>query len=217
MRKAFFNKNLGDNIHVSVTTDYSHRDDMDGAKVNITENDKTSTITLKQYEALTGDRSVREFLQENLETMWVKIELGAETYTITDGNLVSVLSNGKAGGPVSDGHKKYILDLLLGSLEPAREQIVCKDGFKMSVQAGTKWRCEPPVFDNGGFFKGYTHVEVGLFGGRRESLLSDLYPGMSFDDEIYPLVPVQVVMNIINKHGGLQAGNLPRMDFGANK
>ena len=84
-------------------------------------------------------------------------------------------------------------------------QVVCADGFTMSVQAHQGAYCEPRV---SGAPK-YTHVEVG-FPSEREDLL------MQFAEEpdkptqtVYGWVPVQTVTNVLAKHGGIVDGEVP--------
>ena len=76
--------------------------------------------------------------------------------------------------------------------------IVCKDGFKMSVQASETHYCEPK-----GFADEYSEVEIG-FPSDLESLIMDYCE----DDEkpcdtVYGYVPVELVDRVIEKHGGI--------------
>ncbi len=85
-------------------------------------------------------------------------------------------------------------------------QVVCADGFTMSVQAHDGAYCTPRI-DNA---PKYTHVEVG-FPSQREDLI------MKYAEEpdvptqtVYGYVPVQTVTNVIAKHGGIVNGEIPR-------
>ena len=85
-------------------------------------------------------------------------------------------------------------------------QVVCADGFTMSVQAHDGAYCTPRC---DGASK-YTHVEVG-FPSQREDML------MKFAEEpdcptqtVYGWVPVQTVTNVLVKHGGIVDGEVPR-------
>jgi len=85
-------------------------------------------------------------------------------------------------------------------------QVVCADGFTMSVQAHDGAYCTPRM---SGAPK-YTHVEVG-FPSEREVLI------MKYAEEpdvptqtVYGYVPVQTVTNVIAKHGGIVNGEIPK-------
>ena len=84
-------------------------------------------------------------------------------------------------------------------------EIVCSDGFSMSVQANEYAYCEPRHGDA----KAYTHVEVG-FPTEPEELLLDYAEDR--DDPtgtVYGYVPVALVYDVIVKHGGVISGQLP--------
>ena len=84
-------------------------------------------------------------------------------------------------------------------------QVVCADGFKMSVQAHDGAYCSPRI-DNA---ESYEEVEVG-FPTEREPLLMDYCEDP--DDPtgtVYGYVPTQVVVNVIAKHGGIVEGEVP--------
>lgn len=71
----------------------------------------------------------------------------------------------------------------------------CNDGFTMSVQASRAHYCAPkallPDCD-------YTHVEAG-FTSDTEGLLAMYKAG-----GIYPYVPIEVIDQVIRKHGGIK-------------
>jgi len=77
-------------------------------------------------------------------------------------------------------------------------EIVCKDGFMMSVQASDRHRCCPKTLD---FFKlsCYSEVEVG-FPSATEELLMPYQ--VSEGSNVFGYVPLKVVQEIIRKHGG---------------
>jgi hypothetical protein len=86
------------------------------------------------------------------------------------------------------------------------KRVICADGFEMSVQAHQSAYCSPRA-DNA---EKYTSVEIG-FPSAREPML------MEFADEVdrptetvYGYVPVQVVTNVLAKHGGIVDGEVPR-------
>lgn len=75
------------------------------------------------------------------------------------------------------------------------ERLLCKDGFSLSAQGNQFTYSTPRSIDGP-----YTHVEVG-FPSRREPLLDEY--GDYESDDVYGWVPVETVLAIINKHGGL--------------
>ena len=89
-------------------------------------------------------------------------------------------------------HKKliYFRDGELGTRELAPE-MKCADGFTMSVQVSHTHYCTPKEDDAGA----YSTVEVSC---AHESLLEPYDVG-----DVYGHVPVEVVDEIIAKHGGI--------------
>jgi hypothetical protein len=85
-------------------------------------------------------------------------------------------------------------------------EIICDDGFSMSVQAGKNYYSDPRE-DNSAYGGGYKSVEVSPSG--RESLLA---PFRSTDGDVYPFVPVEVVEEIVMKHKGLDHVAVQRGD-----
>lgn len=79
------------------------------------------------------------------------------------------------------------------------ERLVCKDGFKMSVQASNIHYCSPRI-DNA---KYYTTFEIAFpttIDGELLPYAKDImYPMKT----VYCYVPVELVEKIINKHGGI--------------
>ena len=83
-------------------------------------------------------------------------------------------------------------------------QIVCSDGFSMSVQVGYSLYSEPKKVA-----KRYSKVEIG-YPSEREPLLEEYAELSMFDenfvdytDTVYPYVPVKVVNQVLKKHGGI--------------
>lgn len=88
-------------------------------------------------------------------------------------------------------------------------RLVCTDGFSISVQASIFAYCIPRSWEGP-----YTHVECG-YPSAPEPLL-DEYKEMGEDDSyktVYPYVPVEIVLDVFRKHGGL-AGY---MELGSDK
>jgi hypothetical protein len=84
------------------------------------------------------------------------------------------------------------------------EQVVCADGFSMSVQANESAYCTPRINNA----EKYEEVEVG-FAEPREELLLPYAEGEEWHGDVYPWVPSQIVVDVIAKHGGIVSGELP--------
>ena len=85
-------------------------------------------------------------------------------------------------------------------------QIVCADGFKMSVQVGFSLYSTPKKVA-----KRYSAVEIG-FPSEHEPLIEEFAETFYKEDEmdvtdytdtVYPYVPVKVVDKVLKKHGGI--------------
>ena len=85
-------------------------------------------------------------------------------------------------------------------------QIVCADGFKMSVQVGFSLYSTPKKVA-----KRYSAVEIG-FPSEDEPLIEkyaetfykeDEMDVTDYTDTVYPYVPVRIVDKVLKKHGGI--------------
>ena len=85
-------------------------------------------------------------------------------------------------------------------------QIVCVDGFTMSVQVGFSLCSTPKKVA-----KRYSAVEIG-FPSDHESLIEDYAETFykddgedvtDYTDTVYPYVPVKIVNKVLKKHGGI--------------
>jgi hypothetical protein len=83
-------------------------------------------------------------------------------------------------------------------------QIVCSDGFKMSVQVGYSLYSEPKKVA-----KRYSKVEIG-FPSDHEPLIEEYAECYTFEEldidftnTVYPYVPVRIVDKVLKKHGGI--------------
>ena len=95
-------------------------------------------------------------------------------------------------------------------IQPAREVVICKDNFRMSVQASRNHYCHPK---ENGIDISYTSVEIG-FPTEKEDLLMDwAEDGDKPTETVYGYVPVSVVIDVIEKHGGVSSGQLPEFDL----
>lgn len=77
-------------------------------------------------------------------------------------------------------------------------QIVCADGFAMSVQASEYTYCSPR--ESGEPF--YSAVEVGFPSAREESLMEYAEDAENPTGTVYGWVPVGIVNAIVDAHGG---------------
>ena len=84
------------------------------------------------------------------------------------------------------------------------KQVVCADGFRMSVQAGEGMYCTPRD-DNGP----YSEVEIGYPSSREECIMPYCEDPERPTDTVYGYVPKQFVTYVIAKHGGMISGGLP--------
>ena len=80
-------------------------------------------------------------------------------------------------------------------------QIVCADGFKMSVQVGFSLYSTPKKVA-----KRYSAVEIG-FPSEHEPLIEEfaerVEDEIDYTDTVYPYVPVRIVDKVLKKHGGI--------------
>jgi len=84
-------------------------------------------------------------------------------------------------------------------------EVVCQDGFRMSVQANGGTYCTPRTTDA----PAYTAVEVG-YPNREEPLLMDWCEDSNWPmDTVYAYVPASVIATVCAKHGGIVSGELP--------
>jgi hypothetical protein len=84
-------------------------------------------------------------------------------------------------------------------------QVVCADGFKMSVQAHDGAYCEPRLDGQ----RKYTLVEIGFPSVEEALIMPWAEDNSKPTDTVYPYVPVDIVTNVIVKHGGLVSGEVP--------
>lgn len=98
--------------------------------------------------------------------------------------------------------------LIRMGLSSFADPISCRDGFMLSIQAGKLVKYCTPVTNMGG----WTHFEVEiLHGGMEEELL----PYMSMNTILdrgpikHYFVPKEVIVKIINKHGGIASIRKP--------
>jgi len=85
------------------------------------------------------------------------------------------------------------------------KEIVCKDGFTMSVQANEFAYCSPRAT---GSIK-YTSVEVGYPSQPEPLLVEWVEDPEKPTNTVYGYVPAQRISLVCAKHGGIVSGDLP--------
>ena len=98
---------------------------------------------------------------------------------------------------------RTVKKLVPGMTSTHTPHVVCKDGFKMSVQAGQSLYSEPRDVVNS-----YEEAEVG-FPSTEESLLTTY----AEDEEnlcgtVYGYVPCSIIDEVIEKHGGIDESKI---------
>lgn len=94
-------------------------------------------------------------------------------------------------------------------MKPHAKKIVCQDGFEISVQASEVHYCEPRE-DYPGI--PYTRVECGYPSSDPGEALKSFQeqPGRDPTDDVYPYVPMEIVEELIESHGGIANGWMPK-------
>lgn len=80
-------------------------------------------------------------------------------------------------------------------------EIVCKDGFKMSVQASASHYCAPRELVASG---AYAAWEVGFPSKKEKALMPFCEDADKPTETVYGYVPTQIIDDLIAKHGGLE-------------
>ena len=79
-----------------------------------------------------------------------------------------------------------------------RPRIICNDGFSMSVQGGEFTYSNPRQFGSN-----FTEMEIG-FPSEYEELISSYSESNEYTETVYPYVPVSLIIQVIEKHGGIK-------------
>ena len=90
--------------------------------------------------------------------------------------------------------------------ETKNDLVVCNDGFEMSVQASRGNYCQPRE-DHA---EHYSEVEVGYPSSREELLMAYAEDKERPTNTVYGWVPSDIIRHIIDKHGGIKSGEVPR-------
>lgn len=121
--------------------------------------------------------------------------------------------------------------------QEVRPRIVCNDGYSVSVQASEHMYCEPRYTQwqnedgwqviNGNYyasseiprnfetdhFTPYESVELG-FPSEPDELIYEYAEGDKYIDMVYGYVPVNVVEQLVEKHGGFKGVDASKMEGG---
>jgi len=93
---------------------------------------------------------------------------------------------------------RKVKKLVPGMSSSHTPHVVCKDGFKMSVQAGQSLYSDPKDVANS-----YKEAEVG-YPSTEESLLTTYAEdNNNLCDTVYGYVPCSIIDEVIEKHGGI--------------
>jgi hypothetical protein len=79
-----------------------------------------------------------------------------------------------------------------------RKRLECNDGFNMSIQGGENSYSKPRQFGTN-----FIEMEVG-FPSEYEELIKDYTNSEYYTDAVYPYVPVSLIIEVIEKHGGIK-------------
>ena len=90
-------------------------------------------------------------------------------------------------------------------MKKLNKQIICADGFSMSVQGNGTAYCSPRADD----CERYTEVEVGFPSVEESLLLPYVEDASDPTGTVYAYVPIGFVSLVIAKHGGMVSGELP--------
>ena len=93
---------------------------------------------------------------------------------------------------------RTVTKLVPGMTSSHTPYVICKDGFKMSVQAGQSLYSEPrDVADS------YEQAEIGYPSAEESLLTSYAEDGDNLCDTVYGYVPCSIIDEVIEKHGGI--------------
>jgi len=101
--------------------------------------------------------------------------------------------------------QKYrkVTKLVPGMTSSHTPYVICKDGFKMSVQAGQSLYSEPrDVADS------YEEAEVGFPSTEEKLLASYAEDRENLCGTVYGYVPCSIIDEVIDKHGGIDESKI---------
>lgn len=83
-----------------------------------------------------------------------------------------------------------------------RPKVTCKDGFEISIQASENHYCSPRKTFKPREGLVYDEVELG-FPNMKDDLIAEYADDADYTKSVYPFVPVEIVLELIEKHGGM--------------
>lgn len=86
-------------------------------------------------------------------------------------------------------------------IQENRPRLYCNDGYSISVQASGFHYCKPRL--NG--IHDYESVELGYPSEVDELIKEYAEDDLDYTETVYGYVPIEIVEEIINKHGGIKA------------
>ena len=89
--------------------------------------------------------------------------------------------------------------------DPLNKKVICADGFTMSVQANENAYCTP----RDTHAENYSEVEIGFPSEEEPLIMPWCEDPRRPTDTVYGYVPVNIVTQVIVKHGGMAAGDVP--------
>lgn len=84
-------------------------------------------------------------------------------------------------------------------LERPRPHVICKDGFRISVQASEFHYCSPRI--NGADM--YETVELGYPNDEDVLIIDYAEDPSDLTETVYGFVPIELVNELVEKHGGI--------------
>lgn len=85
-------------------------------------------------------------------------------------------------------------------VQELRPRLCCNDGYSISAQASEFHYCTPRI--NGA--QDYESVELG-FPSEEDELINEYSDGgFDYTETVYGYVPIEIVENLIEKHGGIR-------------
>ena len=117
--------------------------------------------------------------------------------------------NGKM--KINEFIQKYrkVTKLVPGMTSSHTPYVICKDGFKMSVQAGQSLYSEPrDVADS------YEEAEIGYPSEEESLITSYAEDNENLCDTVYGYVPCSIIDEVIEKHGGIDESKIEVLSNG---
>lgn len=94
--------------------------------------------------------------------------------------------------------EKFIIESHQDKMHFYRPEIICNDGFKMSVQGSEFHYCSPRSLQ-----KYYFSMEIGFPSQKEDLIMSYAEQPENPTETVYGWVPCEVIDEVILKHGGI--------------